>query len=363
MGEYQYYEFQAIDRPLTPAEQKKVSDLSSRVEPHPTNAAFVYHYTGFPGDPMQILARYYDVFFYIANWGTTRLAFRLPRHLVNREAIKPYLVEDHVAIYRTGDYALLEFSIDHEEGYGWTAGEGRLAPLLPLRETLLRGDLRLLYLAWLTTLYRWDVDKDALEPPVPAGLGDLTPALRAFIEEFALDPHLVSVAAKVSLPARSVNEAVIHRAIASLSPEEQTDWLLRLAQGESNLDASFQRHLLGDEAHNVSGQRTVGELLTAAEEERKRVKQERAARAEAKRIRELEALAPKAEETWHYATQLIEQGRLGPYKEAVALLVKLHNLAIRQGKELEYETRLRGLREKYPNRRALLRRLDEAGLP
>jgi hypothetical protein len=35
MSEYQYYEFQAIDRPLTAEEQQAVSKLSSRVEPHP----------------------------------------------------------------------------------------------------------------------------------------------------------------------------------------------------------------------------------------------------------------------------------------------------------------------------------------
>jgi hypothetical protein len=31
MSEYQYYEFQAIDRPLTPEEQAEVQRLSSRV--------------------------------------------------------------------------------------------------------------------------------------------------------------------------------------------------------------------------------------------------------------------------------------------------------------------------------------------
>ena len=35
MSEYQYYEFQAIDRPLTPKEQQAVAQLSSRVDPHP----------------------------------------------------------------------------------------------------------------------------------------------------------------------------------------------------------------------------------------------------------------------------------------------------------------------------------------
>jgi hypothetical protein len=40
MSEYQYYEFQAIDRPLTSEEQAAVAGLSSRTEPHPWRVVF-----------------------------------------------------------------------------------------------------------------------------------------------------------------------------------------------------------------------------------------------------------------------------------------------------------------------------------
>lgn len=56
MSEYQYYEFQAIDRPLTIEEQRTVSNLSSRVDPHPRRAIFVYHYTRLPADAKELLA-------------------------------------------------------------------------------------------------------------------------------------------------------------------------------------------------------------------------------------------------------------------------------------------------------------------
>ncbi|GAB4153095.1 MAG: hypothetical protein Fur0021_18550 [Candidatus Promineifilaceae bacterium] len=59
MSEYQYYEFQALGRPLKPSEQKAVSRLSSRVPPHSTRAVFVYNYSSFPGSPKEILAKYY----------------------------------------------------------------------------------------------------------------------------------------------------------------------------------------------------------------------------------------------------------------------------------------------------------------
>ena len=67
MSEYQYYEFQAIDRPLTPKEQQAVAQLSSRVDPHPRRAVFTYSWSDFPASAQDILARYYDAMLYMAN--------------------------------------------------------------------------------------------------------------------------------------------------------------------------------------------------------------------------------------------------------------------------------------------------------
>lgn len=65
-------------------------------------------------------------------------------------------------------------------------------------------------------------------------------------------------------------------------------------------------------------------MLALAEAEQARLRQQAAAAAEAHHIRELEALAPKEEYTWTFATQLLEQG-YGHYEEVVEILVKLHS--------------------------------------
>jgi len=44
MSEYQYYEFQAIDRHLTQEERAAIGELSSRVKPTATSASFTYSY-------------------------------------------------------------------------------------------------------------------------------------------------------------------------------------------------------------------------------------------------------------------------------------------------------------------------------
>lgn len=77
MSEYQYYEFQALDRILTKTEQSYIESLSSRVELSPTKAAFTYSYGDFRGNPQDLLEKCFDVMLYMANWGTRQLLFRL----------------------------------------------------------------------------------------------------------------------------------------------------------------------------------------------------------------------------------------------------------------------------------------------
>ena len=78
MSEYQYYEFLALDRPLSAEDLAYVRTLSSRVQPTPTQAVFTYSFGDFPGDPLKLLAKHYDVMLYLANWGSKQLAFRFP---------------------------------------------------------------------------------------------------------------------------------------------------------------------------------------------------------------------------------------------------------------------------------------------
>jgi hypothetical protein len=197
MSEYQYYEFLAIDRPLTEEEQASVSRLSSRVEPHPQRAVFTYNYGDFPASPEKILAQYYDAMLYLANWGSRRLMFRFPEALVDVDQMRQYQLEtidypsDAVAVSTAAEYVILDIQSNEEGGGEWIEGEGRLDALVGLRDALLQQDYRVLYLAWLAGLATEDVDDGTLEPPVPPGLGSLTPVLEAFVELFGVNADLV----------------------------------------------------------------------------------------------------------------------------------------------------------------------------
>jgi len=89
VSEYQYYEFQALDRPLTESEQAYIRSLSRRVSLTPTHAIFTYQYGNFPGDPKRILEKYFDAMLYIADWGTKQLMFRLPRSVTDVSRADP----------------------------------------------------------------------------------------------------------------------------------------------------------------------------------------------------------------------------------------------------------------------------------
>jgi hypothetical protein len=369
MSTYQYYEFQAIDRPLTEEEQQAVARLSSRVDPHPRQAVFVYHWSNFHGNPREVLAKYYDAMLYMANWGSRQLMFRFPMTAMDLEGAmaycQPLIVQDYVSFSTVGEYTILNIEFHDEEGDGWAEGEGWLSAMLNLRDDILRGDYRALYLAWLKTLEVDDLLDSVPEPPVPPGLKQLSPALRTFVQFFEIDENLVQVAAEASGDRRAQPEGWLPRALAQLPGQERDAFLLRLAQGEPHLSVDLNRRLreiLPLPEAELPPRRTVGQLLQEAEDRRERERRRRAEEAEAKRIRELEALAKREAETWAEVESLIEQMQAKPYEEAVQLLVRLRDLAEYQGEEAAFQQRLNHVYEKYSRRSGLLRRLSDAGL-
>jgi hypothetical protein len=369
MSQYQYYEFQAIDRPLTEEEQQAVAQLSSRVAPHPRQAVFVYHWSGFPRSPRKILAKYYDAMLYLANWGSRQLMFRFPASALDLEQIQAYcqplIVQDYLSLSTEGEYAVLNVEFHPEDSYEWVEDEGWLPVMLSLRDDILQGDYRMLYLAWLRVMEFESLLDSVQEPPMPPGLKELSRPLHTFVDFFGIDAMLIQVAAGASGRRQAESQAWLHQAIPQLPQQERSDFLLRLAQREVSLSAKLHRRLrqvAPIPKPEASPRRTVGQLVRETEECRERERRRRAAEAEAKRIRELNSLANRENETWAEVSALIEQMQAKPYAEAVRLLVKLRDLAEYQGEEAAFQQRLDRIYEQYNRRSALLRRLREAGL-
>lgn len=91
MSEYQYYEFQCVDRPLTPAEQQMLRDLSSRARVTSTSFSNHYEWGDFRGQPDKLMESCFDLHLYVSNWGTRRLMIRGPKRLINRPELERFV--------------------------------------------------------------------------------------------------------------------------------------------------------------------------------------------------------------------------------------------------------------------------------
>jgi hypothetical protein len=378
MSEYQYYEFQAIDRPLTEREMGELRGYSSRATLTATRFVNHYEWGSFKGDPSAWIEKYFDAFLYLANWGTHELMIRLPRKALELSTAKRYCCGRAASTRVHGDFVILQLSSE-EEGGDWEDGSGWLSSLIPLRGDLIAGDHRALYLAWLLCVQSGELENDATEPPVPAGLGELTAPLQALADFLRIDGDLLTVAvARSPEIAASFSGPDVERWIAALPEAEKTGWLVRLAGGqEPHLRAEMLRWFRGSQPPREScsdeAPRTVGDLLEAAEErakERRREQAKRAAAAQARRAREaaeereryLDNLAKREAQAWEHVGALILTKQPGRYDEAVKLLCDLRDLAIRSGQASAVEARILRISEEHARKPSLIERLRKAGL-
>lgn len=270
MSEYQYYEFVAVDRPLTGVEQGELREMSSRARI--SSSSFVNHYEwgDLKGDPRVWMERYFDAHLYLANWGTRRIMLRWPRTVLDPDTAAIYCVGESAHSWATREHVILDLSSEDEDGdEEWWNEEDRLASIMPVRAELAAGDMRLLYLAWLLCVQDGELNEDLVEPPVPAGLGRLFGPLRVLADFLRLDKDLLAVAAQAS-PARTVkapSAAALTKWVKSLPEADKDAVLVKLLRGEdTHLRAELLRRYPGRSANEaVGGGRTVGELLAGAE--------------------------------------------------------------------------------------------------
>src|SRR5271154_3850094 len=155
MSEYQYYEFQAVDRPLSDADSKALRALSTRAKITASSFINSYEWGDFKGDPAKLMERWFDLHLYLANWGSRRLMMRLPKQMGDLGRLDNFIGEvDWVKVRVVGENLILDILRDDDESRedDWDDGAGRLAELAPLRTDVLAGDLRLFYLLWLIAI-------------------------------------------------------------------------------------------------------------------------------------------------------------------------------------------------------------------
>ncbi|MGV9370758.1 hypothetical protein [Micromonospora tulbaghiae] len=381
MSEYQYYEFTAVDRPLTGRERAELRSLSTRADITATSFVNTYEWGDFKGDPRKLMERYFDAHLYLANWGTRQLMLRLPKHVPDPATVAQYCQGDSASAWTAGKHVIIDLHDEDEDGTDeWDLdGHGLLTSIIPVRADLSAGDLRLLYLAWLRCVQSAEIADDEPEPPVPAGLDTLDAPLTAVAEFLRIDPDLIAAAAAGSPPDASgePTAAQLRKWVVGLHARDKDAILTDLiTSGESHLRNRLLRRYR--DAHPVDAStptavRTAGQLLAAAADlravrerrdaelrEHDRVRRERSAAAA--RQRHLDTLAVDQPTAWQRVNELIATKKPREYDTAVQLLVDLRDLGERDGDSASFQHRLAELRAAHARKPSLLERLNLAGL-
>jgi hypothetical protein len=380
MSEYQYYEFLAIDNPLTEQQQRELRELSTRAQITATSFVNEYHWGDFRGNPQTMMAKYFDAFLYLANWGTRHVMIKLPESLLDLAVAKQYCPGEAVCAWAADGKVILSLYSDDEPDDYWDDPGTSLASIASARAELASGDTRLLYLAWLLSVQSGEVDDNRIEPGVPAGLRDLSAPLQAAVGFFRIDRDLLAAAAAVSEEIADDGwQQDLPAWVERLPEPDKSSLLIQVAQGQGArvqavLLHRFREERDGSGSLQESGGRTAGELLEAAEslrDARLRAAAQRRAREEARRAQQaaaayekrLDELAPRQEQAWQQVDELIATKRPRDYDQALAILVDLRVLVERDDSTEAFAERFGRLRERHLRKPSLLERFDKAGLP
>jgi hypothetical protein len=171
MSEYQFIHFLAIDKPLNDKQLAFMRRQSTRAKITEWEFTNEYNFGDFHGNAKEMLRRGFDIHLHYAKFGIRRLMIRLPKGLpCDRPTFKIFQVDGCVEWMadKKGIGGILD--IEPEADAGTYEEEiynvdTLLHKIAPIRNSLINGDLRALYIAWLACNY----DEESMEPPVPAG--------------------------------------------------------------------------------------------------------------------------------------------------------------------------------------------------
>jgi hypothetical protein len=380
MSEYQYYEFLAVDRPLTADEMAELRALSTRATITPVSFTNEYNWGDLKGNPDKLMQLYFDAHVYVANWMTAIFMVRLPIEALTKETAKtvaaPYLLD----VKPAKTHWIITWSLEESENYdrfGMEDGRGWMARLAPVRDELLRGDLRSLYIGWLPAVAGEMMDDEETEPLPVSELANLTAAQQALAEFLEVDPDLLAGAGMGSpaAPETVVSQREMEKWIDALPRDEVNSILKQLLEGKGqqaersvrNRFASWRRGLqTGDTG---ASRRTVGELRQNAEkarlirlEKQKRDRKQREIKRREKRKAYLKNLSSDFPKAWASVKEPVERGSGRGYGEACRILVDIAEAYALYATKKQFQKELEKFMAGHLRRKALIQRLVKAGI-
>ena len=379
MSEYQYLEFLAVDRPLTAREMDHLRGISTRAQITPVSFINEYSWSELKADPRDFMRHFFDVHVFIANWGDAIFMVRLPREGIDQKTLKSFCTSPHLEFEKLPEHWLLTWSLGETEDYdrfGYVdEGPGLMTRIAPVREELLRGDLRSLYIGWLRAVTTEETDPDDLEPLVLHGLHKLTVAQQALAEFLEIDIDLLAgVGAGSQADNTSAgDDAVLDDWLDKLPKAEVKGYLRQMlgGQGAKAERALNRRHADWRARASLTQKvrRSVTELWQLAEQAKalrliEEAKARRQAEVERKRQRDawLAKLAVDFPRAWKAAHDDANKGHAHAYDAACRQLVDLRDAYRKHATLTEFQKEFQKFMTKHSRRRALVQRLVKRGL-
>lgn len=371
MSVYKYIYFAAVDKPLDDKQLSYMRHQSTRAEVTRWQFQNEYHYGDFRGNSLEMMRRGYDVHLHYANYGVRKLLFRLPLGLpVSAKQFKAYAVEYSIEWRKDKRGKGGVLSIQPESDAGSYSEDyfdlDRMIACLPkIREGLMAGDLRALYLGWLAC--NWD--KEALEPPVPAGLVKLPPELAELTDFYELDGDLLAAASEQSpkLPGQAARKADVDGWLARQTPETLRALMWRVLQDDAAAvraeSLTAIRHQSGKASWPTGGgTRTFEELRETARARADQRKKREQASKKRKVDKRLAKMRKDPSATISDAEKLVQSRSTDNYLEAAKLLAQLRDaIGGDEGSRIADQA-ARKIVKKYPTLSYVKRAFKEEGL-
>ncbi|RZB35540.1 MAG: hypothetical protein SRB2_03070 [Desulfobacteraceae bacterium Eth-SRB2] len=252
-----------------------------------------------------------------------------------------------------------------------------MARLASVRDELLSGDIRSLYIGWMAAVTGEMMDDDDMEPLPVDGLGSLTGAQRALAEFLEVDKDLLAGAGMGS-PEQHDEDLLQEKIDGWIEglPRDEVDTPLKLllaGKGQQvertlkNRFAAWQRGSRGNKSE--APLRNVGELRKNAEaakkirlEQKKREQQRREIKRRKEREAYLKALSKNFSKAWKTVQQTVERGSGLAYDESCRALVDLSEAYSVHVNRKTFQQELTKFMADHTRRKAFIQRLVKAGI-
>lgn len=318
------------------------------------------------------MRQFFDIHVYLANWGSAVFMLRLPREALDEKTVNAFAVDGYFEAEALADYWLLTWSLGESDDYQdfEDEGSGWMARLAPLREEILRGDLRSLYIGWLQVATAEDADLET-EPMVVEGLSDLTAAQRALAKFLFIDPDLLAAAGVGRQAREEADAATVDGWLDKLPPEEVRGYLRQMLAGQGmQAERMLKRRFAEWRSPASPGScRTVRELRQLAEQAEKvrlvrEIEARHKAEAEKKQRREasLTILAGDFAGAWQKVHEEAGRSCASAYDLVCRLLVDLRDAYTLQGTPDTFHREFRQFMTEHGRRKALITRMEKVGL-